>query len=147
MSKARKYCNGHIKHLLLHRYISTYRVQDMTLTRLQLAKAGFYYKPTSTNPDNATCYLCHCNLDGWEEEDDPIAEHLKHSPSCGWANTASIEQAIENGERDLEDPASEKLMDARAMTFGSTWPHESKRGWVCKTQKVRHASQRGQTSS
>lgn len=105
---------------------------------MQLAKAGFFYKPTSTNPDNATCYLCLCNLDGWEEDDDPVAEHLKHSPACGWALTTSIEQAVESGERSLEDPMSKRLLEARAMTFGTTWPHESKRGWVCKSQKVGH---------
>jgi len=75
-------------------------------------------------------------LDGWEEDDDPIEEHLKHSPSCGWAITASIERDIEGGDRNVENPMSEKILDARRMTFNSNWPHESKRGWLCKTQKV-----------
>lgn len=33
----------------------------------------------------------------------------------------------------------ESLVNARKMTFGINWPHEDKRGWVCKTQKVRAA--------
>lgn len=102
----------------------------------QLARAGFYYHPTASCPDNATCFLCQSNLDGWEEDDDPIVEHLKHSPACGWAITAYIEQSIENGNPTEEDPMSEGMLSARTMTFGTQWPHENKRGWTCKTQKV-----------
>jgi len=35
-----------------------------------------------------------------------------------------------------EDPTSEKMLQARLETFGSHWPHEKKRGWLCKTRKV-----------
>ncbi|CAO1600647.1 hypothetical protein XANCAGTX0491_004331 [Xanthoria calcicola] len=31
---------------------------------------------------------------------------------------------------------NEKLLDARRMTFGANWPHENKRGWICKTEKM-----------
>ena len=65
-----------------------------------------------------------------------MTEHLKHSPNCGWAIIAAIEQDIENGSYSLEDPMAERALDARRMTFGSQWPHESKRGWTCKIQKV-----------
>ena len=102
----------------------------------QLARAGFFYRPTSSSPDNTTCYLCQSNLDGWEEDDSPIEEHLKHARDCGWAVSVCIEQAIEDGNHTLEDPMSENMRDARYMTFGSNWPHENKRGWTCKTQKV-----------
>lgn len=43
---------------------------------------------------------------------------------------------MEDGVLDQEDPMSEKLLNARKITFGAKWPHESKRGWMCKTQKV-----------
>ena len=102
----------------------------------KLAKAGFYYRPTSSEPDNAQCFLCHCNLDGWEEEDNAISEHLKVAPDCAWATIAAIEQDIEDGAVDQEDPMSEKLLEARKLTFGVKWPHEAKKGWACKTQKV-----------
>ncbi|KAI4118464.1 MAG: hypothetical protein LQ345_001492 [Seirophora villosa] len=101
----------------------------------QLAKAGFYYKPSSSAPDNTTCYLCHSSLDGWEENDSPIGEHLNFSPDCGWAIVARIEQDIEDGKLDQHDPMDEDLLNARKMTFGSNWPHENKRGWACKTEK------------
>lgn len=102
----------------------------------QLARAGFFYNPTSSSPDNTTCYLCQNSLDGWEKDDDAVVEHLKHAPDCGWAITVAIELDIENGSYSLEDPMSEKILNARRMTFGSNWPHENKRGWICKTQKV-----------
>jgi len=102
----------------------------------QLARAGLFYHPTSSSPDNTTCYLCQRSLDGWEEDDDAVVEHLKHAPECGWAVTIAIEQDVENGSYSLEDPMSEKVLNARRMTFGSNWPHEHKKGWACKTNKV-----------
>lgn len=103
------------------------------LTENQLARAGFFYRPTSSCPDNAECYLCKSNLDGWEENDNPVEEHLKLSPECGWAITVATEQ---DGSQREEDPMSERMLDARRMTFSSIWPHENKRGWKCKIQKV-----------
>ena len=112
--------------------ISMYNNADNT----QLAKSGFYYHPTTSCQDNATCFLCQSNLDGWEKDDDPVMEHLKHSPSCGWAITVYTEQSIESGSPAEENPMSEGMLSARLMTFGAQWPHENKRGWTCKTQKV-----------
>ena len=83
------------------------------------------------------CYLCKSNLDGWEQNDNAIEEHVKLSPDCGWAITIAIELGVEHGSQSPDDPMSERLLDARKMTFGSKWPHEAKRGWTCKTQKVR----------
>ena len=104
--------------------------------RVQLAQAGFYYHPTSSCPDNVTCYLCRSNLDGWEETDDPIEEHMSHSGDCGWAITVFAERAVEHGHRDLADPLSAGMLEARRMTFTPGWPHENKRGWLCKKEKV-----------
>jgi Inhibitor of Apoptosis domain len=36
----------------------------------------------------------------------------------------------------MEDPTDDRLFEARKATFGSRWPHENKRGWVCKTEKM-----------
>ncbi|KAL8673146.1 MAG: hypothetical protein Q9168_002443 [Polycauliona sp. 1 TL-2023] len=101
----------------------------------QLAKAGFYYNPKASAPDNTTCYLCHENLDGWEEDDNAIEEHANLSPGCGWAAIVRIEKNVEDGASEHGDPLDEKLLDARRMTFGANWPHENKRGWICKTDK------------
>lgn len=36
----------------------------------------------------------------------------------------------------LEDPTGEQMSQARKATFSVGWPHDSKRGWTCKTQKM-----------
>ncbi|CZR62163.1 uncharacterized protein PAC_12060 [Phialocephala subalpina] len=100
----------------------------------ELAKAGFFYHPTTNNPDNVACFLCHRNLDGWEEGDDPLAEHAKHAPNCGWATTALIERGDE--ELSQQYPASSAMIEARKATFSDKWPHESKKGWKCKTKQM-----------
>ena len=100
----------------------------------QFAQAGFYFKPRDKNPDNVTCFLCDKNMDGWEEDDDPLAEHLKHSPDCGWAILAAISK--QDPDLSSEFPASTKMMAARKATFADRWPHESKKGWKCKIKQV-----------
>ncbi|RAL66640.1 hypothetical protein DID88_006327 [Monilinia fructigena] len=103
----------------------------------QLAKAGFFYYPSQASPDNCACFLCHRSIDSWEEGDDPLVEHLKHSPNCGWAIVASIE--AHDKELSLEYPASVKMVEARTATFAGRWPHEAKRGWKCKTKQLVNA--------
>ncbi|KAL8831215.1 MAG: hypothetical protein Q9191_000996 [Dirinaria sp. TL-2023a] len=76
------------------------------------------------------------DLDAWESDDNPAAEHLKLAPTCGWAINVCIEQSIVVSFQQDEAPNSARMSDARKMTFGSRWPHEAKRGWVCKTQKM-----------
>lgn len=104
------------------------------LTLSQLAKAGFFFHPLQANPDNVVCFLCHRALDGWEEGDDPLSEHLKHSPDCGWAIVATIEK--QDGELSEEYPLSIGMIEARKATFLDKWPHDSKKGWKCKTKQV-----------
>jgi hypothetical protein len=103
---------------------------------MQLARAGFFYKPSSDTEDNCECFMCHVKLDGWEHGDDPIEEHLKHSPECGWAISASIQRKFNIGETVDADPMSDKFVLARTETFGESWPYESKKGWKPKTAKV-----------
>ncbi|KAJ5753081.1 hypothetical protein N7520_009998 [Penicillium odoratum] len=101
----------------------------------ELAQAGFFYKPYESNPDNTTCFECGRALDGWEEEDNPITEHLKHSPDCGWAITMDIQQNSSNPSA-IEDPTSDRITQARLATFGSAWPHDEKPGWICQSEKM-----------
>ncbi|KAL1967484.1 hypothetical protein VTN77DRAFT_3269 [Rasamsonia byssochlamydoides] len=101
----------------------------------ELAHAGFYYKPYETNPDNTMCFLCDRALDGWEEDDNPITEHLKHSRDCGWAIMMNIQQQSSNP-AEIEDPTSPAIVEARRATFGSSWPHDGKRGWLCQSDKM-----------
>ena len=50
-----------------------------------MAEAGFYYSG-GVDGDAVTCFMCAKDLDGWEEGDDPMAEHEKHAPACPWMN-------------------------------------------------------------
>ncbi|KAH0534121.1 hypothetical protein FGG08_007279 [Glutinoglossum americanum] len=103
----------------------------------QLAQAGFYYRPSQESPDSVECFLCRKGLDGWEEDDNPIEEHLKHSADCGWAVNTCIEQKSEEQKRDDNgDHLSERMMAARRVTFADRWPHEGKKGWLCKITKM-----------
>ena len=59
-------------------------------------------------------------------------------PDCGWANVVFIERMVEAGNRDIQILQQGNPVEARRMTFESRWPHEDKRGWVCKISKVGH---------
>lgn len=103
-----------------------------------MAKAGFIFQPVPEHPDNVSCFMCSKALDGWEANDNPLEEHLKHSPECGWAITAAVETEL--GEYAREDPRDALMLEARTATFADKWPHESKKGWSCKTEQVRRAA-------
>ncbi|KAF4335942.1 bir1 [Fusarium beomiforme] len=105
-----------------------------SITPASLARAGLFFNPTPENPDNATCFLCHKGLDGWEANDDPLLEHLKHAPECGWAVVAAIEAEI--GDYAQQDPDQPYMKEARKATFAGMWPHDSKKGWKCKTKQL-----------
>lgn len=100
-----------------------------------MANAGFFFQPLPSNPDNVVCFLCNKSLDGWEADDRPLEEHLKHAPECGWAITAAVEAEL--GEYAREDPRDALMSEARKATFAGRWPHESRKGWSCKTKQVR----------
>jgi hypothetical protein len=101
----------------------------------QLARAGFFFNPSSHSPDNVECFLCHKSLDGWEEGDNAALEHLTHSQECGWAVVAAIDADIPDvGKVDPRDP---RMVEARKATFAGRWPHEKRKGWKCKTKQVR----------
>ena len=107
-----------------------------TPTPDDLARAGFYYKPSKSSNDNTICYLCERQLGGWEPDDDPIEEHLKHSAECGWAILMTAAQDTKPDPANMEDPTGQLFADARRATFAIGWPHEPKRAWKCKTEKM-----------
>jgi len=47
-----------------------------------MAEAGFFHAPSDRDPDIARCFVCFKELEGWEPEDNPWAEHKSHSPKC-----------------------------------------------------------------
>ncbi|KAK4504132.1 hypothetical protein PRZ48_005047 [Zasmidium cellare] len=103
-----------------------------------LARAGFFYRPDQESFDNVTCFLCNVRLDGWEETDVPIQEHLAHTRGCPWATAVSVFRGEDEPEPEMRDPLAEDMIIARKATFatGEGWPHESKKGWKCKIAKM-----------
>ncbi|KAF2196665.1 inhibitor of apoptosis repeat-containing protein [Delitschia confertaspora ATCC 74209] len=95
---------------------------------VELAQAGFFFKPTATSPDNVMCFLCQRQLDGWEEDDNPTFEHATHSPDCGYAINQCIKLRLGDPNRAEDDPWAEHMMDARRATFADYWPHEGVEG-------------------
>ncbi|KAK5604386.1 hypothetical protein CRENBAI_018386 [Crenichthys baileyi] len=57
--------------------------EECNCTPEKMAKAGFVHCPSENEPDVAGCFFCLIELEGWEPDDDPWAEHAKRSPSCG----------------------------------------------------------------
>ncbi|PON20358.1 hypothetical protein TGAM01_v210800 [Trichoderma gamsii] len=104
------------------------------ISATSLARAGFVFSPSPDSPDNTICFLCEKGLDGWEAGDDPVYEHVKHAPHCGWALVAAIEADI--GDYAREDPNDPEMVEARKATFAGRWPHENKKGWKCKTKQL-----------
>ncbi|EGY16777.1 uncharacterized protein VDAG_07941 [Verticillium dahliae VdLs.17] len=102
-----------------------------------LARAGFSWRPLDGSPDNVQCFLCNKSLDGWEEGDDPLDEHVKHAPQCGWAVCAAIEAGYAGFVS--EDPNLPRMLEAGKATFAGLWPHDGKRGWKCKTKQLAEA--------
>ena len=51
-------------------------------TAEKLAETGFYRPNPDHEPDLTRCFVCHKELEGWEDNDDPESEHASHSSSC-----------------------------------------------------------------
>ena len=92
------------------------------------------FDPHPDNPDNVVCFLCQGSYDGWEEDDEPVSEHLKHAPNCGWAVVSAV--AAEVGDYNRRHPLEPTILDSRKATFAGRWPYESKKGFKCKTKQV-----------
>ena len=57
-------------------------VENAKCTGDRMAFTGFYRPNPVYEPDLACCFMCHKELEGWEETDDPEEEHKKHSSKC-----------------------------------------------------------------
>lgn len=64
------------------------------MVSFQLAEAGFYFTGSAADPDAVQCFLCDKALDGWDEQDDPWAEHLSHSEICEFAKLKQPQAAL-----------------------------------------------------
>lgn len=109
-----------------------------------LARAGFYFKPVKSGQDRTICFLCSRTLGGWEEGDDPVAEHLRGDGSdCSWARCRELEAKWKDRTGDeVEEwtdenlPSGEIMEKCRLETFRKWWPHDGKKGWKVTSKAV-----------
>ncbi|XP_076241700.1 baculoviral IAP repeat containing deterin [Calliopsis andreniformis] len=55
---------------------------DNTCNPERMAAAGFISVGDKNEPDLVECFICTKQLDGWDPDDDPWNEHVKHQPQC-----------------------------------------------------------------
>ena len=117
-------------------------LKGFSVTPSSLASAGFYYDPAanSRDSDNVTCVHCAKGLEGWEEGDDALEEHLKRAidggsegDRCPWATIMNERQ---HDNEDWQDPHSQKMLNARRGTFGAWWKYDGKKGWKPTSERV-----------
>ncbi|KAH8307773.1 hypothetical protein KR044_013354 [Drosophila immigrans] len=94
----------------------------------KMAEAGFYWTGTKRENDTATCFVCGKTLDGWESDDDPWKEHLKHAPQCEFVKLCCPEREMtvdqflkifgtvvkNNIEKNIKDFKTQFLKDSEA---------------------------------
>jgi len=118
-----------------------------SVTPATLASAGFYHDPTESATDNVTCVYCHKGLEGWENGDDALDEHLKRvidkstGDKCPWATVMGIKRDFDLfGPAELDggnhDPMAQHLVTARRKTFGEWWKFDGKKGWKPTSDRV-----------
>lgn len=83
-------------------------------TPLKMAEAGFYFCGTAQTPDWVRCVVCHQDMEGWEEEDDPREEHKRHSPNCAYLKLKDPYKITFGEMLDLEKSACENYIKSEA---------------------------------
>ena len=64
-----------------------------------------------SNPDQVKCIVCQCEVDCWEECDDPFAEHKGAEPKCPLVKMKNPYKPLTLGDvLKLEKKANEFLM-------------------------------------
>ncbi|EIW71190.1 hypothetical protein TREMEDRAFT_73216 [Tremella mesenterica DSM 1558] len=108
------------------------------LTPLLLAEAGFYHTPGSSpaSLDTVRCFLCACELGGWEKADDAFEEHVKRQ-GCAWADIVCQGKLDTARGRERDDystpqdlPSSAESAKVRQKTYEKGWPHKQRAGWI-----------------
>ncbi|KAJ7102974.1 hypothetical protein C8R43DRAFT_1092239 [Mycena crocata] len=112
-----------------------------------LAEAGFYFDPSTEDPDNATCFMCNKQVTEWAEDDDPFDIHwTKCAKVCAWANVRCglRRDADSHGRFVFPDktrlPTSKAMEKARLETFTAHgWKHDKNKKHMATSKKMAHA--------
>ncbi|RCN24919.1 inhibitor of Apoptosis domain protein [Ancylostoma caninum] len=68
-----------------------YDKKNSTCTSDALARAGFYFSGSRSEPAAATCAFCLKEMI-FDEEDDPWKEHQSHCKSCSFVELGKLEE-------------------------------------------------------
>ncbi|XP_064212079.1 inhibitor of apoptosis 1 isoform X2 [Tribolium castaneum] len=63
--------------------------KSSAVTPEALAKAGFYFLNNPSKPDLVKCAFCKAEICSWEQDDEPLSEHVRWSPNCPFAKEKS----------------------------------------------------------
>ncbi|KAG5420586.1 hypothetical protein I9W82_002467 [Candida metapsilosis] len=74
-----------------------------------LADAGFIYSPRYAGDDRVVCPYCRCALDSWDEQDDPIDEHLSNTSTYCYFLDKYVERKQGGKKRDEKSPFDESI--------------------------------------
>lgn len=74
-----------------------------------LAEAGFLYQPRYHGDDRVVCAYCHCALDSWDQQDDPIEEHLSNVSSYCYFLDKYVERKQGLSKRVEKSPFDESI--------------------------------------
>ncbi|KAJ7777411.1 inhibitor of apoptosis repeat-containing protein [Mycena metata] len=112
-----------------------------------LAEAGFYFDPSTDDPDNVTCFMCDKQVTEWAEEDDPFDIHWQKCANvCAWANLRCglRRDADSHGRFVFPDksrlPTAKAMEKARLETFTAHgWKHDKNKKHMATSKKMAHA--------
>lgn len=82
------------------------------LSPTALARAGFFY--VHEDQDTVQCFYCGVRIYQWEQNDDPVMEHLTWGPDCWFADTISH---VRDVERQLEENKANHAMTRRLHSY------------------------------
>ncbi|OAD60685.1 Baculoviral IAP repeat-containing protein 5.2-B, partial [Eufriesea mexicana] len=70
-----------------------FQSSDNSCNPEQMAAAGFFVVDGKEEPDLVECFICSKQLDGWDPDDDPWNEHIKHQPQCPFVRLGKLNEA------------------------------------------------------
>ncbi|XP_076183472.1 baculoviral IAP repeat containing deterin [Ptiloglossa arizonensis] len=69
-----------------------FQSSDNSCNPEQMAAAGFFAIGGKSEPDLVECFICSKQLDGWDPDDNPWNEHIKHQPECAFVKSGKMDE-------------------------------------------------------
>ncbi|VDK83397.1 unnamed protein product [Litomosoides sigmodontis] len=91
-------CDAYTDHIFCNNRLKSFtenawpHQQSVNLSAEKMAQAGFFFDPDDENVDGVSCPFCLKSLTGWEDTDDPLAEHAKRKDICYFARLGKDEK-------------------------------------------------------